>query len=224
MERILVVDDDPAITSLLRRGLTYEGFTVETASDGPEGLAAVRDRPPALVILDIMLPGLDGIAVLHRLRAADPRLPILLLTARDAPADQVQGLEQGADDYVVKPFTFEVLLARARALLRRGSADRAPVLTYSDLRLDTDAHEASRGGRAIDLTTTEFTLLRQFMEHPRRVLSKDVLLDRVWGYDFGGNANVLEVYVRQLRQKLEAAGEPRLIHTLRGSGYVLREP
>jgi DNA-binding response OmpR family regulator len=223
MERILVVDDDPAITSLLRRGLSYEGYVVETASDGPEGLAAARDHPPDLVILDIMLPGLDGIEVLRRLRAVDARLPVLLLTARDAPADQVQGLEQGADDYVVKPFTFEVLLARTRALLRRGSNDRAPVLTFADLRLDTGSLEASRGGRQIQLTATELALLRQFMEHPRRVLSKESLLDRVWGYDFGGNANVLEVYVRQLRQKLEADGEPRLIHTLRGSGYVLRE-
>jgi DNA-binding response OmpR family regulator len=223
MERILVVDDDPAIISLLRRGLTYEGFTVETAADGTEGLAAARDRSPDLVILDLMMPGLDGIEVLRRLRAADPRLPILLLTARDAPADQVEGLEQGADDYVVKPFTFEVLLARTRALLRRGAADQAPILTFADLRLDTGAHEAVRGGRSIELTATEFALLHQFMQHPRRVLSKDVLLDRVWGYDFGGNANVLEVYVRQLRQKLEAGGETRLIQTLRGSGYVLRE-
>jgi DNA-binding response OmpR family regulator len=224
MERILVVDDDPAITSLLRRGLTYEGFAVETAADGTEALATARDHPPDLVILDIMLPGLDGIEVLRRLRAADQRLPILLLTARDAPADQVHGLEQGADDYVVKPFTFEVLLARTRALLRRGGADRAPVLTFADLRLDTGSHEASRGRRPIQLTATELALLREFLEHPRRVLPKEALLDRVWGYDFGGNGNVLEVYVRQLRQKLEADGEPRLIHTLRGSGYVLREP
>jgi DNA-binding response OmpR family regulator len=223
MERILVVDDDPAITSLLRRGLTYEGFTVETAADGTEALAAARDHPPDLVILDIMLPGLDGIEVLRRLRTVDQRLPILLLTARDAPADQVHGLEQGADDYVVKPFTFEVLLARTRALLRRGGADRAPVLTFADLRLDTGSHEASRGRRRIQLTATELALLREFLEHPRRVLPKEALLDRVWGYDFGGNGNVLEVYVRQLRQKLEADGEPRLIHTLRGSGYVLRE-
>jgi DNA-binding response OmpR family regulator len=224
VERILVVDDDPAITSLLRRGLTYEGYAVETAADGPEGLALARDRAPDLVVLDLMLPALDGLEVLRRLRAADARLPILLLTARDAPSDQVQGLELGADDYVVKPFTFEVLLARVRALLRRGAADRAPVLTFADLRLDTGSHEAWRGRRPIQLTATELALLRQFMEHPRRVLSKDALLDRVWGYDFGGNGNVLEVYIRQLRQKLEADDEPRLIHTLRGSGYVLRDP
>ncbi|MBI4491641.1 MAG: response regulator transcription factor [Chloroflexi bacterium] len=223
MQRILVIDDDPAVTSVLKRGLAYEGFAVDTAASGPEGLALARDRYPDLVILDVMMPGPDGLEVLQRLRAADGQLPVLLLTARDAPADQVQGLEQGADDYVVKPFTFEVLLARVRALLRRREAERPAVLRFADLSLDTGARRARRGAREIDLTTTEYDLLRQFLEHPQRVLPKEFLMDRVWGYDFGGNSNVLEVYVRQLRQKLEAEGEPRLIHTLRGSGYVLRE-
>ncbi|GIW07447.1 MAG: DNA-binding response regulator [Dehalococcoidia bacterium] len=223
MQRALVIDDDPAVTSVLKRGLSYEGFAVDTASSGAEGLAIARDRPPDLVILDIMMPGLDGLEVLQRLRAADPRLPVLLLTAKDAPADQVRGLEQGADDYVVKPFTFAVLLARVRALLRRHEAEQPPVLRFADLSLDTGTRRARRGARDIGLTTTEYDLLRQFLEHPRRVLPKDMLMDRVWGYDFDGSTNVLEVYVKQLRQKLEAEGEPRLIHTLRGTGYVLRE-
>ncbi|MBI3962131.1 MAG: response regulator transcription factor [Deinococcus sp.] len=223
MQRILVIDDDPAVTSVLRRGLSYEGFAVDTAGSGAEGLALARDRPPDLVILDIMMPGLDGLEVLQRLRAADAQLPILLLTAKDAPADQVQGLERGADDYVVKPFTFEVLVARVRALLRRREADHPAVLRFADLSLDTGARRARRGGREIDLTSTEYDLLHQFLEHPRRVLPKEFLVDRVWGYEFSGTTNVLEVYVKQLRQKLEAGGEPRLIHTLRGTGYVLRE-
>ena len=224
MQRILVIDDDPAVTSVLKRGLSYEGFAVDTAGSGEEGLATARDRPPDLVILDVMMPGLDGLEVLRRLRAADPQIPILMLTARDAPADQVAGLGQGADDYVVKPFAFEVLVARVRASLRRREAEHPPILRFLDLSLDTGTRLARRGSREIALTSTEYDLLRQFLEHPRRVLPKDFLMDRVWGYDFGGNANVLEVYVKQLRQKLEAAGEPRLIHTLRGAGYVLRDP
>lgn len=223
MQRILVIDDDPAVTSLLKRGLTYEGFTVIVAHSGLEGLSLAREWGPDLVILDIMLPGLNGLDVLARLHAAEPTLPVLLLTAKDAPADQVHGLEQGADDYVVKPFTFEVLVARVRVLLRRASAERAPVLRFGNLTLDMGTRQAQRGGRAIDLTTTEYELLRQFLEHPRQVLSKDILMDRVWGYDFNGSTNVLETYVKQLRQKLEAEGEERLIHTLRGTGYVLRE-
>lgn len=223
MQRILVVDDDPSVTSVLKRGLSYEGFVVDTASSGAEGLALARERPSDLVILDIMMPGLDGLEVLRRLRAVDPHLPILLLTARDAPADQVEGLTQGADDYVVKPFTFEVLVARVRALLRRREADHPTVLRFADLSLDSGTRRARRGERDIELTSTEYDLLRVFLEHPRRVLPRDFLMDRVWGYDFAGSGNVLEVYVKQLRQKLEAAGEPRLIHTLRGTGYVLRE-
>ena len=224
MPRILVIDDDVGLTNVLRRGLAYEGFEVDVAGSGADGLARARERYPDLVILDIMMPGMDGLEVLRRLRAADERLPILLLTARDAPADQVQGLERGADDYVVKPFTFEVLLARVRALLRRQESDQPTVLRFADLTLDTGTRRAHRGTRAIDLTSTEYDLLRQFLENPRRVLTRDVLMDRVWGYDFGGNTNVLEVYVKQLRQKLESAGEPRLLHTMRGAGYVLREP
>ncbi len=223
MQRILVIDDDPAITSVLRRGLTYEGFAVETAAGGAEGMAIARDRYPDLVILDIMMPGVDGLEVLQRLRAVDTQLPILLLTAKDAPADQVRGLSGGADDYVVKPFTFEILLARVRALLRRHDAERPPVLRFAGLALDTGTRIAQRGGRSIELTKTEYELLHQFLEHPRRVLPKEVLMERVWGYDFEGSTNVLETYVKQLRQKLEARGESRLIHTVRGAGYVLRE-
>jgi DNA-binding response OmpR family regulator len=224
MQRILVIDDDPSVTSVLKRGLAYEGFAVDTAGSGAEGLASARERAPDLVILDIMMPGLDGLEVLRRLRAGDEQLPIIMLTARDAPADEVLGLETGADDYVVKPFTFEVLLARVRTALRRRETDNPVVLRFTDLSLDTGTRRARRGEREVDLTSTEYDLLRQFMEHPRRVLPRDFLMDRVWGYDFGGNTNVLEVYVKQLRQKLEAEGEPRLIQTLRGTGYVLREP
>jgi DNA-binding response OmpR family regulator len=221
--RILIIDDDPALVRVLRRSLAYEGFTVDAAASGAEGLTRARERYPDLVILDVMMPGLDGLEVLRRLRAGDPDLPVLLLTARDAPADQVRGLEGGADDYVVKPFAFEVLLARVRTLLRRREAERPPVLRFADLGLDTATRRAHRGRREVHLTTTEFDLLRQFLERPRHVLPRDLLMDRVWGYDFGGNANVLEVFVKQLRQKLEAGGEPRLIHTVRGVGYVLRE-
>jgi DNA-binding response OmpR family regulator len=223
MQRVLVIDDDPAVTSLLKRGLSYEGFAVEVAESGETGLATARDRPPDLVILDIMMPRLNGLDVLKRLRAADPRLPVLFLTAKDAPADQVQGLEAGADDYVVKPFTFEVLLARVRVLLRRQQEERPPSLHFSDLTLDTGTHVVRRGQRQIALTSLEFKLLNELLMHPQQVLSKEVLLDRVWGYDFGGNANVVEVYVKQLRQKLEAEGETRLIQTVRGVGYALRE-
>jgi DNA-binding response OmpR family regulator len=221
MQRILVIDDDPAVTSLLKRGLSYEGYAVETAQSGAEGLAIARDRPSDLVILDVMMPGLNGFEVLQRLRTADEQLPVLMLTARDTPANQVQGLESGADDYVVKPFTFEVLLARVRSLLRRKQGDHPTGLRFAELIMDTGSHDVYRGQRTIPLTSLEFKVLQEFLIHPRQVLSKDVLLDRVWGYDFG--ENVVEVYVKQLRQKLEAGGEPRLIHTIRGAGYVLRQ-
>jgi DNA-binding response OmpR family regulator len=224
VKRILVIDDDTTLLSTLKRGLSYDGFIVDVASSGDEGLAIARERAPDLVILDVMMPGLDGLEVLQRLRAADPQLPILMLTARDAPADQVTGLNRGADDYVVKPFTWDVLLARVRALLRRHEAERPAILRFADLGLDTGGRQATRGDRVIDLTTTEYELLQEFMEHPRRVLPKEFLMDRVWGYDFEGSTNVLETYVKQLRQKLEADGEPRLIQTLRGAGYILREP
>ena len=223
MRRILIVDDDPAITNVLHRGLAYEGYAVDTAASGAEALDRLRETTPDAVILDVMLPGLDGFEVLRRIRATDRQLPVLMLTAKDTSADQVAGLENGADDYVVKPFQFDVLLARVRALLRRSEAESPEVLRFADLTLDTGARRARRGAREIDLTSTEYDLLRQLLEHPRRVLAKESLMDRVWGYDFGGNANVVEVYVKQLRQKLESGGEPRLIHTLRGAGYVLRE-
>ncbi|ODT04556.1 MAG: DNA-binding response regulator [Gemmatimonadetes bacterium SCN 70-22] len=223
MPRILVIDDDPTVTSVLKRGLAYEGFIVDTAATGAQGLAIARDHAPDLVILDVMLPGLDGFQVLERLRNADAELPVMMLTARDAPADEVRGLRQGADDYVIKPFTLEVLAARVKALLRRREQDAPEVLRFADLSLDTGTRRALRTVRDIELTATEYEVLRQFLLHPRRVLPKHFLMDRVWGYDMEGSSNVLEVYVKQLRQKLEAGGEPRLIHTFRGAGYVLRE-
>ena len=223
MQRILIIDDDPNVTNTLRRGLSYEGFSVDAAATGHEGLSVARDRAPDLVILDLMLPGLDGFQVLERLRGADANLPVLMLTARDQEADQVRGFEAGADDYVAKPFTFAVLVARVKALLRRKEIEHPEVLRFADLVLDTGARRAQRGTREIELTSTEYEVLRQFLLHPRRVLPKHFLMDRVWGYEAEGSSNVLEVYVKQLRQKLEAAGEPRLIHTFRGAGYVIRE-
>jgi DNA-binding response OmpR family regulator len=222
--RILVIDDDPSVTSLLKRGLSYEGFHVDAAASGKEGLDISREQPPDLVILDLMLPGIDGLEVCRRLRAADSAMPILMLTARDSTSDQVEGLDTGADDYVVKPFTFEVLLARIRAMLRRREPSGVEQLRFADLVLDTGTHTARRGAREIALTTTEYDLLLQFIRNPRQVLAKEQLVDRVWGYDFEGNYNILEVYVRYLRTKLEAGGLPRLIHTVRGAGYLLREP
>ena len=225
MQRILVIDDDSAVTAVLKRGLAYEGFAVDTAATGAQGLAIARDRVPDLVILDVMLPGLDGFDVLSRLREADAHLPVLMLTARDAPMDQVKGLEAGADDYVVKPFTFDILVAHVKALLRRHDSDRPEVLNFADLSLDTGTRRARRGERDIDLTTTEYEVLRQFLLHPRRVLAKHTLMDRVWGYDLENGSNLVEVYVKQLRQKLEGPDrDPRLLHTIRGAGYVLREP
>ena len=223
MPHILVVDDDPSITTLLQRCLRYEGYSVATAASGEAALALALEHPPDLAMLDIMLPGLDGLALLQRLRAADEQLPVLFLTGRDAPADQVLGLEAGADDYIVKPFTLVVLLAHVRALLRRRQSGHAPQFHFADLHLDPSAHRVTRGTRELVLTSLEFTLLQELLAHARQVLSKEQLLDRVWGYQFVGSGNVVEVYISQLRQKLEAAGEPRLIHTLRGVGYVLRE-
>lgn len=222
--RLLVVDDDENVTNMLRRALSFEGYAVATARDGPDALKKTLEFAPDVVVLDVMMPGIDGVEVARRLRAGDPGLAILMLTAKDAPADQVVGLDAGADDYLVKPFTLEVLTARVRALLRRKEPSQAETLRFADLALDTGTHSARRGAREIALTTTEYELLLQFLRHPRQVLEKERLTEKVWGYDFGGNYNVLEVYVRYLRQKLEAAGEPRLIHTLRGAGYVLREP
>ena len=223
MKRILVVDDDPSVTSVLRRGLAYESFAVDVADSGEGALDLARERYPDLVILDVMMPGLDGLEVLKRLRAADENLPVLMLTAKDSESDQVKGLEGGADDYLTKPFTFKVLLARVRALLRRSKSEKALVLHFADLALDTGAMRAQRGAREIELTKTEYELLKLLVENPRRVLTRELLMDRVWGYDFDGGTNVLETYIKQLRQKLEAESESRLIHTLRGSGYVMRE-
>lgn len=224
MHRILVIDDDPTITSTLRRGLAYEGFMVDAADSGFHGLTIARDFPPDLAIVDLMLPGIDGYEVVRRLRSADDHIPVLILTARDDPQEQVRGLETGADDYVVKPFTFAVLVARVKALLRRREVDHPEVMHFADLSLDTSSRSAKRGDRDITLTSTEYEVLRQFLLHPRRVLPKHFLMDRVWGYDIEGSANILEVYVMHLRRKLEAEGEPRLVHTFRGAGYILREP
>ncbi|MDO8502023.1 MAG: response regulator transcription factor [Gemmatimonadaceae bacterium] len=223
MQRILLIDDDPSVTSVLKRGLAYDGFSVDVASSGQQALAIARDHAPDLAILDIMLPGIDGYEVLARLRRVDENLPVLMLTARDSASDQVKGLELGADDYVVKPFRFEVLIARIKALLRRSEIDHPEVMRFADLSLDTGTRQAQRGDRVIDLTSTEYEVLRQFLMRPRRVIPKHLLMDRVWGFEVAGSSNIVEVYVKQLRHKLEAAGEMRLIHTFRGAGYVLRE-
>jgi two-component system response regulator MprA len=221
-ERILIIEDDQAILKLIQRGLAYEGYTVDVAGDGRTGLNLARDHTPDLVILDWMLPGMDGLEVCHRLRMAG-KMPVLMLTAKDSIQDRVQGLDAGADDYMVKPFNLDELLARVRALLRRTQPERVQVLKFADLTLDTGSREATRGSRLIALTAKEYELLELFLRHPRQVLTREVIFDRVWGYDFGGESNVLEVYIRYLRQKLEASDEPRLIHTVRGVGYVLRE-
>ncbi|MCX8023767.1 MAG: response regulator transcription factor [Thermanaerothrix sp.] len=221
-ERILIIEDDEAIQRILKRALTYEGYVVEAALDGESGLRLFRESRPDLVVLDWMLPGIDGLEVCQRLRAAS-KVPILMLTAKDTVQDRVQGLDAGADDYIVKPFKVEEVLDRVRALLRRTEAERAPVLKFADLELDTRTRQARRGERVIPLTAREFDLLELFMRHPRQVLTREMIFDRIWGYDFSGESNVLDVYIRYLRQKLEAEGEPRLIHTLRSVGYVLRE-
>ncbi len=222
-ERILIIEDDQAILKLIQRGLAYEGYTVDVATDGRAGLNLARDRSPDLVVLDWMLPGMDGLEVCHRLRTGGA-IPILMLTAKDTIQDRVQGLDAGADDYMVKPFNLDELLARIRALLRRTQPERIPVLKFADLTLDTGSREATRGQKLVQLTAKEYELLELFMRHPRQVLTREVIFDRVWGYDFGGESNVLEVYIRYLRQKLEVEESlPRLIHTVRGVGYVMRE-
>jgi two-component system response regulator MprA len=220
--RILVVDDDPEIVSFLKRGLTYEGYTVDTAGDGTEALAKARNAEPNLVILDVMMPGMDGMEVSKRLRQASS-IPILMLTAKGTVADRVKGLNSGADDYLVKPFSFDELLARVRALLRRSQPVEGEVLRFMDLSLDPSTREVKRGDDVIQLTAQEFDLLELFLRHPRQVLRRDMIYEKVWGYDFGGESNVIEVYMRYLRSKLEATGQPRLIHTVRGVGYVLKE-
>ncbi len=221
-EHILIVEDEQEISGYLRRGLVFEGYSVEIAADGATALAAARERPPDLVILDLMLPKIDGLEVAQRLRAVSD-VPIIMLTARDAVPDRVAGLEAGADDYLVKPFAFEELLARIRVQLRRRSREGQPtVLRYGPLTMDTAAHSTYIGDRRVELTAKEYELLELFLRHPQQVLTREVIYDRVWGYDFGGESNIIEVYVRYLRQKLEAGGEPRLIHTVRGVGYILR--
>jgi len=230
--RILVVEDEPGIAGFVRRGLIFEGYAVEVAQDGRAALAILRDRPPDLLVLDVMLPGIDGFDLSRRIRAVEadegrPPMPILMLTARDAVPDRIAGLDAGADDYLVKPFDFDELLARVRALLRRAGAaarDGDTALRVADLMLDPPTRTVRRGERQLSPTPREFDLLALFMRHPNQVLTRGLLMERIWGPDFFGDSNVLEVYVASLRRALEAAGEPRLIHTVRGVGYVLREP
>jgi two-component system response regulator MprA len=221
---ILIVDDDTRVTNALRRTLAYEGYTVSVAANGEGALAVVRNKPPDLVILDLMLPGIDGLEVCRRLRAAGDAIAVLMLTARDAVTDRVTGLETGADDYLVKPFALEELLARIKALLRRRNPPDVvrEVLHFEDLELDTATRQARRGKRVIELSTTEYELLAMFLRNPHIVLTRTVLMDRIWGTDFEGGPNVLEVYIGHLRSKLEQHGEKRLIQTVRGAGYVLR--
>lgn len=222
--RILIVDDDPAVRGALQRALKLEGYEVTAADDGPLALEELAIRPPDAVVLDIGLPTIDGLDVCRRLRAAGDDTPVLMLTARDAIDDRVQGLDAGADDYLVKPFALAELLARLRALLRRRQDDDpSEVLTFADLHLDPITREARRGDRLFGLTRIEFDLLELFLRHPRQVMTRELILDRVWGYTFDSGTNSLAVYVGYLRRKTEEGGESRLIHTARGVGYVLRE-
>lgn len=225
--KILVIEDEERIRQFLQRGLSYEGYRVDVAEDGNTGLDLARDNPPDLVLLDVMLPGMDGIEVCKRLRAGGD-LPILMLTAKESIEDRVVGLDAGADDYLVKPFAFDELLARIRALLRRIQPTKPDVYRFGDLELDTGTRQGKRGTRSFELTAKEYELLELFMRNPRRVLTREIIYDRVWGYDFGGGSNIIEVYVRYLRQKTETdqnsrVVHTRLIHTVRGIGYVLRE-
>jgi two-component system, OmpR family, response regulator MprA len=227
-QRVLVVDDDRAVRESLRRSLEFNGYKVSLACDGAEALASIAGSNPDALVIDVMMPRLDGIETTRALRTAGNDLPILVLTARDSVGDRVEGLDAGADDYLTKPFALEELLARLRALLRRSHLPSeedpdAAVLTFSDLSLNPVTRDVRRGDRHIDLTRTEFTLLEMFMLRPRRVLDRSFILEEVWGYDFPTTANSLEVYVGYLRRKTEAEGEPRLLHTVRGVGYVLRE-
>ncbi len=221
--RILVVDDEPAVRDAVQRALKLESYQVDTASDGAQALKSLAVASPDLVILDLLMPRIDGLEVCRRLRAAGDVTPVLMLTARDSIANRVEGLDAGADDYLVKPFALDELLARVRALLRRSSPEGGQLLKFSDLSMDTVSREVKRGNRPMELTRTEFLLLELFLSNPRRVLTREIILDRVWGFDFGPESNSLEVYIGYLRRKMEADGEPRLIHTIRGVGYVLRE-
>jgi two-component system response regulator MprA len=223
---VLVVDDDRAVRESLRRSLEFNGYAVSLAADGAEALAGIGGIAPDVVVMDVMMPRLDGIETTKSLRKAGNDVPILVLTARDAVGDRVEGLDAGADDYLTKPFALQELLARLRALLRRvvpSDDDETEVLSFADLTMDLATREVTRGGRSMELTRTEFTLLEMFLRRPRRVLERSFILEEVWGYDFPTTANSLEVYVGYLRRKTEAEGEPRLLHTVRGVGYVLKE-
>jgi two-component system, OmpR family, response regulator MprA len=222
--KILVVDDERAVRDSLRRALELQGYEVELASDGAEALARLAENgQPDAVVLDILMPGIDGLEVCRQIRRRGSSVPVLMLTARDAVGDRVEGLDAGADDYVVKPFALEELLARLRALLRRASPAVDGVLRFADLELDTGTREVRRGCDPIELTRTEFNLLELFMVNPRQVLTRSIIFERVWGYDFGFASNSLDVYIGYLRRKTETGGKPRLIHTVRGVGYALRE-
>ena len=220
---VMVVDDEPGVRAALERALRIERYDVRLAGDGTEALALLAERSPDAIVLDVSMPDVDGLEVCRRLRAAGDRTPVLMLTARDAVDDRVAGLDAGADDYLVKPFALKELQARLRALLRRTEATRAGVLRFADLELDPVGREVRRAGREIELSRTEFNLLELFLEHPRQVLTRSQIFERVWGYDFGSTSNALGVYIGYLRRKTEAGGEPRLLHTVRGVGYVLRD-
>ena len=225
MAQILVVDDEPAVRRALERALRLDSYGVELAADGEQALDRLAEHPVDAVVLDVMMPGLDGLEVCRRMRSAGDRTPVLMLTARDAIDDRVLGLDVGADDYLVKPFALRELQARLRALLRRAGDDGEALetLRFADLVLDPVAHEVHRGERRIELSKTEFLLLELFMKHPRQVLTRSTIFENVWGYDFGPTSNALGVYIGYLRRKTEAGGEPRLLHTVRGIGYVLRD-
>ena len=225
MAHILVVDDEPAVRRALERALRLDKYEVELAVDGEEALDRLAEQPADAVILDVMMPGVDGLEVCRRMRAGGDRTPVLMLTARDAIDDRVLGLDVGADDYLVKPFALRELQARLRALLRRSGddGDTVETLRFADLVLDPVAHEVYRGDRPVELSKTEFLLLELFMKHPRQVLTRSTIFENVWGYDFGPTSNALGVYIGYLRRKTEEGGEPRLLHTVRGIGYVLRD-
>jgi two-component system, OmpR family, response regulator MprA len=222
--RILVVDDEPAVRESLRRALQLEGYEIELAGDGAEALDSVRASGPDAMVLDVSMPRLDGLETCRRLRSEGNALPVLMLTARDEVADRVAGLDAGADDYVVKPFALEELLARLRALLRRTTPEVGEVLRFADVELDPSTREVRRDGEPIELTRTEFSLLELFLLNPRQVLTRSIIFERVWGYDFGFGSNSLDVYIGYLRRKTEQGGKPRLIQTVRGVGYAIREP